>query len=275
MRAYKPKDDVQKKSYYSDRFYVTPQVPRASIYMDSTYSNDVSSLSKKIEILDSYIELGELVVVINPQDNVTAMAHAKDIMAYSMLMELSAIDYVGVKGGFEIFYEMLSTSKKKRLRIKTFIKSNQAIESVEPLFRMADWSEREMYDMFGIKVNNHPMLKRILMPDDWHGHPLLKTYPLHGDEAASWYEVDKIFGSQAREIIGKEIRDDAAIDRYDTTRFARLGHEVPFGTDITDGKEPEHTPLAYQEEDGVRLFGSPRLITKFDENESVTLKERR
>jgi NADH-quinone oxidoreductase subunit C len=275
MRVYKNKDDVQKKSYFNDRFYVTPQVPKTSIYNDSTYSNDVSSLSKKVELLDAYIELGELVVWINHQDNVLAMTHIKEILAYDMLMELSAIDYISAKGGFDIFYEMVSTSKRKRIRIKTFIKKNQAIESVEPLFRMADWSEREMYDMFGIKVNNHPMLKRILMPEDWHDHPLLKTYPLQGDEAASWYEVDKIFGKEAREIVGKEIRDDSAIDRYDTTRFARLGHEVPYGTDIRDGKEPEHTPLAYQEDGGVRLFGSPRLVTKFDEDESITLKERR
>ena len=67
------------------------------------------------------------------------------------------------------------------------------------------------------------------MPDDWYDHPLKKTYPLQGDEAASWYEVDKIFGKEARDVIGPEQRDPAAIDRYDTTRFARLGHEVPFG----------------------------------------------
>jgi len=275
MRAYKNKDDVQKKSYYNDRFYVTPQVPRTSIYNDSTYSNDVSSLSKKVQILDSYIELGELVIWVNHNDNKEAIKHARDILAYDMLMELSAIDYIKDKNGFDIFYEMLSTSKNKRLRIKTFIKKGQAIESVEPLFRMADWSEREMFDMFGIKVNNHPMLKRILMPDDWHDHPLLKTYPLHGDEAASWYEVDKIFGKEARDVIGPEQRDDAAIERYDTTRFARLGHEVPYGEQIDEKTEPKHTPLAYQEEGGVRLFGSPRLVSKFEEDESVTLKERK
>jgi len=275
MRAYQNKKDVQKKSYYNDRFYVTPQTPKEPIFNDSTYSNDVSSLSKKVEILESYIELGELVVYIKPQDNIEAITHLRDIMAYDMLMELSAIDYIAARGGFEIFYEMLSTSKRKRIRVKTFIKQDQAIESVEPLFRMANWSEREMYDMFGIKSNNHPFLKRILMPDDWEGHPLLKTYPLQGDESAQWYEVDKIFGKEARDIIGPEQRDDAAIERYDTTRFSRLGHEVPFATDIRDGKEPDHTPLAYQEEGGVVIGKSPRLVTKFDENESVVLKERR
>ncbi len=55
-----------------------------------------------------------------------------------------------------------------------------AIESPVPLYKAANFAEREMFDMFGIKVNNHPFLKRIIMPDDWEGHPLLKTYPLHG-----------------------------------------------------------------------------------------------
>jgi NADH-quinone oxidoreductase subunit C len=123
-----------------------------------------------------------------------------------------------------------------------------------------------MYDMFGIKIINHPNLKRLIMPDDWYDHPLKKTYPLQGDEAASWYEVDKIFGKEARDIIGPEQRDSAAIDRYDTTRFARLGHEVPFDTDISQF-EPE-TPITYQEEN------SP-LMKKFKPEESVVLKRRR
>ncbi len=274
MRKYTPKNDVQKKSYYNDRFYVTPQLPKLPAYTDATFSNDVSSLGKKLEIVESYIQMGTLVVYVNSQDNVAAVKHAKEILCYDFLMELSAIDYIADRGGFEVFYEMLSTSKRKRMRIKTFINEKQAINSVISLFKSADWSEREMYDMYGVKVNNHPYMKRLIMPDDWHDHPLRKTYPLHGDEAAQWYEVDKIFGKDARDIIGPEIRDQAAIDRYDTERFARLGHEVPKGVDITDGKEPEHTPLAYQEEGGVRLFGA-RLVQEFDENKNTVLKKRR
>ena len=107
---------------------------------------------------------------------------------------------------------------------------------------MANFAEREMYEMFGIYVNNHSYLKRILMPDDWEGHPLLKTYPLQGDEHAQWYEVDKIFGKEYRDIIGPELRDPARVDRYDTQRFARVGKEVPFGADpsLVDSKE---TPI--------------------------------
>ncbi|MBD3799257.1 MAG: NADH-quinone oxidoreductase subunit C, partial [Epsilonproteobacteria bacterium] len=96
--------------------------------------------------------------------------------------------------------------------------------------------------------------------------PLRKTYPLQGDEFAQWYEVDKIFGKEARDIIGPENRDPARVDRYDTERFARLGHEVPRGTDISQG-EPK-TPLCYQESDGVFL------IEKFDAEKSVVITDR-
>lgn len=273
MRKYTPKDDVQKKSYFSDRFYVTPELPKRSVYDDSTFSNDYLSLNRKVKVSEAYLEHDHLVMYVDACDNVAAVKHAKEILCYEFLMELSAIDFISERGGFEVFYEMLSTSKHKRIRIKTFIKEDEAIESVNCLFRAADFSEREMFDMYGVKLKNHPYPKRILMPDDWVDYPLRKTYPLHGDEAAQWYEVDKIFGREARDIIGPEIRDAAAVDRYDTERFSRLGHEVPFGADITDGKEPEKTLLAYQEEGGVGLFGK-RLVAEFDEEKSKTLDKR-
>lgn len=273
MRAYTPKDDVQKKSHYSDRFYITPTLKRDSVYSDSIFASDLSSLKNVAEVLDAYIELDHLVVIINPQENVKVIKHLKEIRAYDFMMELTAVDYIAKKGGFEIVYEMLSTSKHKRLRVKAFLKEGQAIETVESLFRMANWSEREMFDMYGVVVNNHSYLKRILMPDDWHGHPLLKTYPLQGDEAASWYEVDKIFGKEARDVIGPELRDAACVDRYDTQRFARLGHEVHKGVQISEGNEPD-TPIRYQEEGGVKLFGAT-LVTPFDKIEKVQLKERK
>ena len=252
MRAYKPKDDVQKKPYYTDRFWVAPQVPKQDVSTDEIFAADLAALKEKFEVLDAYIQVEQMVVYIKPEDNFEVIKFFKEELTYDQLSEMSAIDWLAQRGEFEIFYQMLSMNKRKRVRIKMYIKEDQAIESVEKLFRSADWSEREMYDMFGVKVNNHPFMKRILMPYDWQGFPLRKTYPLTGDEFAQWYEVDKIYGKEARDIIGPELRDTARIDRYDSERFARLGHEVPKGAPVTDN-DPEN-PQDYQEEGGVFMI---------------------
>lgn len=269
MRKYTPKNDVQKKSYFNDRFYIAPQTPKKDISEDEVYSKDLEALKENFEILDSYIEIEELVVFIKPEDNLKVIGFFKEELSYESCMELSAIDYIAQKGGFEIFYELLSYSKNKRVRVKTFIRQKQPIESIYSIFKMANWAEREMYDMYGVKVVNHPNMKRIIMPDDWYDYPLRKTYPLTGDETAQWYEIDKIFGKEYRDVVGPEQRDTARVDRYDTERFSRLGHEVEFGVDISDGKEPENTPLGYQEEGGIPI------IKKLREEDSITLEKRR
>ncbi len=266
MRAYTPKDNVQKKPYYTDRYWVAPQVAKSDVSEDAVFAEDLAAIQARFEVLDAYIQVGQMVVVINAADNFGVLELLKNEREYCQLSELSAIDWLAQEGKFEVFYQMLSMSKRKRLRVKCKISEKESIQSVEKLFRSADWSEREMYDMFGIVINNHPYMKRILMPDDWEGYPLRKTYPLQGDEFAQWYEVDKIFGKEARDIIGPEIRDSARIDRYDTERFARLGHEVPRGADISQG-EPD-TPVLNQEEGGVFM------IDNFDAQKTVTITDR-
>ncbi len=265
MRAYTPKDDVQKKAYYTDRFHVSPQVPKQKVSSDEVFAADLEAISAKFEVLDSYIQIEQMVVFIKPEDNFKVLELMKNELEYTQLSEMSAIDFLSRDNTFEIFYQMLSMNKRKRIRIKMTIENGATVNSVEPLFRSADWSEREMFDMFGIEANGHPFMKRILMPYDWQGNPLLKTYPLQGDEFAAWYEVDKIYGKEAREEIGPEIRDSARVDRYDSERFSRLGFEVPKGTEIT-GDEPRHEE-SYQEDGGVFL------IKKFDKETSVIIDD--
>ena len=267
MRKYTPKDNVQRQAYFSDRFFVSPPVPRFPIDSDEIFAKDFEEINYSINVQKAYIEHTHLVIIIDKSFLISCVKLLKEKLEYDMLMELSAIDYLAAKDGYEIFYEMLSLSKHKRLRVKCFVQKDESIESVTSIFKSANWSEREMYDMLGVKVANHFNLKRLIMPDDWYDHPLKKTYPLQGDEAASWYEVDKIFGKEARDVIGPEQRDPAAIDRYDTTRFARLGHEVPFGMDISQF-EPV-TPISYEEE------GGNTLVKKLKPEESVVLKRRR
>ncbi len=243
MRKYVPKGNVQAKSYYTDRFHVVPKTPRFEVSTDEIFAKQLETLSAKVNVKRAEIQLGTMIVEVAPEDNFKALEVLKNECDYAMLSEMSAVDYLAQDGEFEVFYQMLNLKDVKRMRLVTRIKEGQAVESVVPLYKSANFAEREMFDMFGIKVNNHPFLKRILMPDDWEGHPLLKTYPLQGDEFASWYEVDKIFGKDAREAIGPENRDQSRIDRYDTKRFSRVGYEVPFGADISEGESK--TPIEY------------------------------
>ena len=243
MRKYVPKDNVQAKSYYTDRYWVAPRVPREAVEEGSHFASVVEAM--KAFAKESYVEVGQLVIHIDAAENFDAIKTLKEQCGYTQCSEQSAVDYLAQDGEFELFYQFLNVNEAKRVRIVCRIKEGEAIESIEPLFKSANFAEREMFDMFGIKVNNHPFLKRILMPDDWEGHPLLKTYPLHGDEFASWYEVDKIFGKEYRDIVGPENRDPARIDRYDTKRFSRVGYEVPFGEDITQGEKAQ--PIEYSE----------------------------
>jgi len=264
MRAYQNKNNVQKKPYYTDRFWVAPQIPKEDVSSDEIFAKDLEALKENFDIKEAYIQRGQLVVYIGANENVEVITFLKNQLDYNFLNELSAIDWLEKSGEFEIFYQLLSTTKRKRIRIKFFIKQKEEIRTVSKLFNSADWGEREMYDMFGVIITGHYYMKRILMPEDWHDHPLKKSYPLHGDEEASWYEIDKIFGKDYRAVIGPENRDSSRVDENDTYNFARIHHEVPFGD--KPSKEIVHTD--YQEEGGVFLVKS---LKKAD---SKILKER-
>ena len=242
MRKYVPKDNVQAKAYYTDRFWVSPRVPQSPVEEGTHFDTVVNTLGSLCK--EAYIAAGQLVVHIDATENFNVIKILKEQCGYAQCSEQSAVDYLAKDGEFELFWQLLNIDEAKRVRVTTRIKQGEAIESIEKLYKSANFAERELFDMFGIKVNNHPFLKRILMPDDWEGHPLLKTYPLHGDEFASWYEVDKIFGKEYRDVIGPENRDPARIDRYDTKRFSRIGYEVPFAAEYTD---KEQQPVEYSD----------------------------
>lgn len=252
MRKYRDKKNVQKKPYHTDRFWVAPQISKEDVSTDEIFASDLKELQENFDVKDAYIQRGQLVVYINANENVEVIAFLKDKLKYNFLSELSAIDWLEKRGEFEIFYQMLSTSKKRRLRVKFFIKEKDEIRTVSKLYNSADWAERELYDMFGVIITGHHYMKRILMPEDWYDHPLRKTYPLHGDEEASWYEIDKIFGKEYRDIIGPENRDSSRVDEQDTYNFSRIHHEVAFG----EKPSKEITTTDYQEEGGVFLIKS-------------------
>jgi len=264
MRKYTPKDNVQGKAYYTDRYHVVPSVPTFDVATDEVFAKQLAVLEAKVAVKSAKIMLGQMVVEINAEDNFKALETLKNECGYAMLSEMSAVDYLAKDGNFEVFYQLLNLKEVKRMRLVMRIEQGLAVESVVPLYKSANFAEREMFDMFGIVANNHPFMKRILMPDDWEGHPLLKTYPLQGDEFASWYEVDKIFGKDAREAIGPENRDDAKIERYDSKRFSRVGYEVPFGAELTPETETK-TAIEY----------SKTLLVDYTKNSGKQLDKRK
>ncbi|MDR1912107.1 MAG: NADH-quinone oxidoreductase subunit C [Helicobacteraceae bacterium] len=261
--SYNPKADVQKKPYHTDRFYVPKEIDAVAI-TDPIVCADVEKLERAIGVIKSYFMRNEAIVYVAASKNKEALKLLQSL-GYTQLMELSAIDYLAPRGEFEVFYELLGVEKNRRLRLKVVIKENEAIESVSDLWRSANWSERECYDMFGIIFNNHPHLCRILMPEDWVGYPLRRSYPLQGDEFAQWYEVDKIYGKEFREKIGAENRDSARVDRDDTKNFARLGYETPFG----EAPKDEVTPIKYVEK------RKPILYSDFDPQKQKILDKRK
>ena len=96
---------------------------------------------------------------------------------YEMMVDLTAIDWFRKKEPrFEVVVNLLSVSKNKRISIKVKLNDELTIPSITSLYPSANFYEREVFDMFGINFENHPDLTRILMPDDWVGHPLRKDY---------------------------------------------------------------------------------------------------
>jgi NADH-quinone oxidoreductase subunit C len=103
---------------------------------------------------------------------------------FDMLAELTAVDYLEYPNAtdrFGVIYGLLNTSTGERLLVKTFLNPPELrLPSVYPLWRSADWMEREVYDMYGITFAGHPDLRRILMPEEFTAFPLRKDYPLRG-----------------------------------------------------------------------------------------------
>ena len=108
----------------------------------------------------------------------------KNDLGFDMLAEITAVDYLEYEGAtdrFGVVYVVLNLQTGERLIVKTFVNDpNPSLPSMYPLWKSADWLEREVYDMFGISFTGHPDLRRILTPDEFTAYPLRKDYPLKG-----------------------------------------------------------------------------------------------
>ena len=130
----------------------------------------------------------EITVVVTPSEIVRVCRHLKEDpdLRYDFLSDLTAVDRLREHPRFEVVYHLYSLQFKRRVRLKVLVEEGEAVPSVTQVWGTADWHEREVYDMFGVGVEGHPDLRRILMPEDWEGHPLRKDYPVQA--SPKWWE---------------------------------------------------------------------------------------
>jgi NADH-quinone oxidoreductase subunit C len=123
---------------------------------------------------------------------------------FKVLAEVTAADYLPREPRYEVVYHLLSISKKLRLRLKVRAESNGVVPTVQGVWRGAGWPEREVWDMFGIVFDGHGDLRRLLMPEDWEGHPARKDYPVQIRKAAQTYEPLEVSEEEFRANIERD-----------------------------------------------------------------------
>jgi len=126
---------------------------------------------------------GELTIVV-PREYLRRAAEflsGDPELQFTFLSDVIGVDHFPIEPRFELNYQLLSLARRERARLKVRVDGNDpVVESVTPVWLAADWPEREIFDLFGIRFEGHPDLRRILMPEDWEGHPLRKDYPVEG-----------------------------------------------------------------------------------------------
>ena len=134
-------------------------------------------------ILDCREFRGEVTVTVKKERILEILKCLRDDLRYNFLTDVTAVDYLGRDDRFMVVYNLYSIPNKDRIRLKAPVsEADCSIDSATPLWNTANWLEREAFDLMGINFRNHPNLVRILMTDDWVGHPLRKDYPLQGPD---------------------------------------------------------------------------------------------
>jgi NADH-quinone oxidoreductase subunit C len=125
-------------------------------------------------------------------------------LEFKALIEVTAADYLPHEPRYEVVYHLLSVSKRLRLRLKVRVPSGGSLPTVQGVWRGAGWPEREVWDMFGIVFDGHNDPRRLLMPEDWEGHPARKDYPVQIRKAAQTYEPLEVSEEEFRANIERD-----------------------------------------------------------------------
>ena len=160
---------------------------------------NLEDLEKKInselttKIKESKIKHNQLYVTINSEDllDVILMLKTNKNIKFKQLIDITAVDYPENQKRFKIVYLLLSHEFNQRIILSYFIIENEKISSLTKIFQSANWMEREVFDMYGIKFNDHPDMRRLLTDYGFEGHPLRKDFPLTGHNEVRYSEDKK------------------------------------------------------------------------------------
>ena len=142
-----------------------------------------------------------------PADSLVATCGAlrdHPMLQFNVLVEVTAADYLPRDPRFEVVYHLVSPHRRARVRLKVGINAQEAIETLSTLYPGAGWPERELYDLFGIIFDGHADLRRLLMPEDWEGHPARKDYPVQIRKATQTYEPLEVTEAEFRANIERD-----------------------------------------------------------------------
>ena len=146
-----------------------------------------------IKVLNSVILNEELLIEIKDNDIVDVIQFLKsnEKCKFQQLIDIAGVDYPENEKRFQLIYLFLSHENNTRIKLLTKFEIDQTINSITKIFPSANWMEREVFDMYGIKFKNHPDLRRILTDYGFKGHPLRKDFPLTGFNEVRYSEKDK------------------------------------------------------------------------------------
>ncbi|HMB14957.1 MAG TPA: NADH-quinone oxidoreductase subunit C [Pelovirga sp.] len=135
------------------------------------------------EIIDVVEFRGETTVTVKKEKIVDICTFMRDTGGYNLLCDLCSVDYLGQAPRYMVVYNLYNITTKERIRLKAPVEEQGAqIATVSTVWGTANWMERECWDLMGITFVGHPDPRRILMPEDWVGHPLRKDYPVQGPD---------------------------------------------------------------------------------------------
>jgi NADH-quinone oxidoreductase subunit C len=186
-------------------------------------------------IMNSKLSHGELTLTVSASEIVRTLTYLRDDpnCRFTILIDLCGVDYPDRAERFEVVYHLLSISENARIRVKIATDSETAVPSVTSVFQVADWFEREAFDMYGILFTGHPDLRRLLTDYGFSGYPLRKDFPLTGHVEVRYDDEQKRVVYEPVKLV-QEFRDFDFMSPWEGAKYVLPGDDKAADADQPD-----------------------------------------